>query len=830
DGGASPWETSVMDEPQWTLDVSLKLNDVSAAPGFATLWTESTANRAIFVVTPTGITDFGGNAIGGVVDNSDALHAYQIQFDSADATFTGGTYTVYRDGVLQGQAGRTDTVGAGRLIVGDCCSTINSTPANPVDEYEIGHVRFDAVIPTPDTLTLEINTTTGAVVLKNNTAVSVDFNGYFIDSAAGQLNSAGWASLEDNVPTYGNGTPDDGLGWESFDEQTANFLGEGILTDGAGSPDFSTLAAGASVSLGTAYDPSVAGSGNDGDLVFTLTDQNGGSISSSNFGTIEYVTGGNTLFDANVDMTVNNDDIPDFVTALLNLADWETLHPGLDPLLYLDGDLNGTVNNDDIPSFVDALLNPPFLTSSSSAVPEPSSLALVALAGLVGLSLQRRKGLQLVRHSHQAIAVVAAFALLMTSALAAEDDREYTLGDDVAEGAVAGNTVGLAVGAITFDSAGTGGAGDLQDLTVNNSPTYVSVSDRPGAGGSDLGADFNSASADSLSTGISMNAPSQMWDNGDFFDGPPGRPIFPHNYEGIFSHGIQLWAKPDQTALGTATQSLVSDTAQHGVGINDSGNWELLFNDGRFDSEVTVASTLDENGWAHAMELSGFGDTEGGGSAFGGALLINGVAVVTRGTSYDAEATPLVIGADDDGNDGFENHYDGILDDVRLFFWGDNSDELGQDNAIGGSNTDTAANNGLNADGQDWLGLDLGSTNDWIANELDEMGVTDAGDVDLSGGAANAADEAAFVTHWRKQNLVGGLQIGDWNSRQEGDLNYDGIVDLRDAFILHDSLTAAGAGGLNFGLLGGAAVPEPSSIAIAMLGLLALGGLRYRNA
>ena len=45
--------------------------------------------------------------------------------------------------------------------------------------------------------------------------------------------------------------------------------------------------------------------------------------------------GGMTLFDANVDAnvdgTVNNGDIPDFVTALLNVADWQTLHPGLDP-------------------------------------------------------------------------------------------------------------------------------------------------------------------------------------------------------------------------------------------------------------------------------------------------------------------------------------------------------------------------------------------------------------------------------------------------------------------------------------------------------------------
>ncbi|MGI9457057.1 MAG: hypothetical protein ACR2NU_10870, partial [Aeoliella sp.] len=47
-----------------------------------------------------------------------------------------------------------------------------------------------------------------------------------------------------------------------------------------------------------------------------------------------------TLFDANVDGRVNNDDIPDFVVMLLSVADWEALHPGENFLLYADGDLN----------------------------------------------------------------------------------------------------------------------------------------------------------------------------------------------------------------------------------------------------------------------------------------------------------------------------------------------------------------------------------------------------------------------------------------------------------------------------------------------------------
>jgi hypothetical protein len=242
---------------------------------------------------------------------------------------------------------------------------------------------------------------------------------------------------------------------------------------------------------------------------------------------------------------------------------------------------------------------------------------------------------------------------------------------------------------------------------------------------------------------------------------------------------------------------------------------------------VSVASTLDENGWAHVMEIAGFSDRFNASTAFGGALLVNGVAVSARNTAYDPASTPLVIGAQSDGAGGFVNHYDGTLDDVNLFLWGDNSNQLGADNAVGGTNT----SDGLNADGQNWGALDLGADNEWIALELAAMGVTDRGDVDLSGGAADSADVTEFLTHWRKQFLIDGIQIGDWNSRQEGDLNYDGIVDLRDAHILHKSLLAAGTGGLDFSLLSGDAnVPEPSTCELAALGLLAIGSRYCRRA
>ena len=58
-------------------------------------------------------------------------------------------------------------------------------------------------------------------------------------------------------------------------------------------------------------------------------------------------------------------------------------------------------------------------------------------------------------------------------------------------------------------------------------------------------------------------------------------------------------------------------------------------------------------------------------------------------------------------------------------------------------------------------------------------------------------------------------------SRAAGDLNFDGITDLSDAFLLHEALAAAGmSGALN---LNGLAVPEPSTL--VLLSLTALIGL-----
>jgi hypothetical protein len=791
DADSTPWE---LGSGSFTVEMTAVLNDTNATlnDGF-TLWAElggaTTGNRQILWIQNDSVNLLDGTELLGGIDNTDTLHTYRLAYDatdtSADAT---GTYHVWRDGLLitgSGIARQAAATVDSRLIAGDCCTSLG----NPVDQYEIGYIRYDmdgAFEPEfLATLELHVNTTTGAVSIVNNgSPIEFSLNSYEITSASGSLVAGNWNSLESqdvsSDPTPGD--KDNGDSWEEFDNVDANFVGEGYLLGST------PLANGNSFSLGRIWNTS----GGDPltDLSFSFTASNGGF----NQGVVVLASGG-------LDGDLDGDNDVD----------------GSDFLLWQRG-FGSTFGAADLADF-EANFGTSGSVAAAAAVPEPGTGLLGVLGSLVAGAAARRRRLL----SVSCLAPLAAMLLLAGSATASQIDRDYTLGDDPAESASANATVG----AQTFDSAGTPGQGDLQDVNVLGSPVYRSVSGatgRPGAAAGDLGIEFDGMD-DVLYTAISMNAPTQMWDNDTFFPGPPPQ-LFPHNYEGIFSHGIQLWAKPTVTG---ARQDLVYDTTEHGIGITANNTWALGYDKNVLDSGVTVASTLDANGWAHVMQLSGFGDPVGGGSAQRGALLVNGVAVRAASTFYDPSTLPLSIGAsltlDGSGQpQNTTNFYKGQLDDVRIFFWGDNSDELGDDGAVGGTNT---AVNSRNADGQNWGPLDLSVDNDWIRQRLATLGVTDPADVDLSGGAVNAADEAAFRTHWRKVQTINNVQVGDWNSRQQGDLNYDGIVNLGDAFILHEALQAAGLSGLNFAALGG--VPEPSACALLLAGLACWGGNRRRH-
>lgn len=660
-------------------------------------------------------------------------------------------------------------------------------------------VEYVAGLPPVPPLKLRVNTTTGAVsILDDGSALNFELNGYSITSAS-SLVTANWNSLQDQDvfvdPTPGN--KDDGNSWEEFDNVSSAFVGEGFLTGSTTVVDNTPLQLGNIFSVGGAQN-----------LAFTYTVATtgfpaGGLVT----GVVEYFAGGQPGdFDFDTDVDGN-----DFLVWQRGLG---TTHTADDLTTWRNNFGAGAV-------------------AAAGAVPEPSS-ALLAIGAAVLLASRRLRRLGVVAATVAAVGAQIAGADRASAVVF--NDRHYSLGDLANVG---WDTQGVNLTAFP----GAIDTGAYQDLLNNGGVTTTNVGvgglNRPGLAGAANGAVFGGSQ--SLTTTVSLNSPNHTWDTAALFPtflNPPDAaddglydapsaggvssdgdlsytPAFPHRYTGIFSRGIQVWAHPT-VPLTAARQDIVMDSVMHGIFISATGTWGLQFDSGAIDSGVTVASTLDGNGWAHVMEISGGDDLSSGGTAFGGALLVNGVAVAGGNTFYDPNTSGFSIGSNQANNGNF---YTGVLDEVRVFLWGDNSDRVPADaNTVRGY-----------LGGADWGRLNLGEDNDWIKQKLASLGVTSPGDVDLNG-TINAADATAFVSHWRKTFTVGGLQVGDWVSRQQGDLDYNGTVNLADAFIAHAALDAAGLA-LNFELLS-TSVPEPSTWALLAVGVVGFRcfGRRRRSA
>lgn len=109
------------------------------------------------------------------------------------------------------------------------------------------------------TLTLQVDTTTGATTLLGDASESIDIDYYEITSAGNSLDLVNWVSLQDQ-DFEGNGPPSGtGDGWEELAGIGAHALAEEYLLGSSTSP------ADASIGLGMGYDISVDAR----DLVFS---------------------------------------------------------------------------------------------------------------------------------------------------------------------------------------------------------------------------------------------------------------------------------------------------------------------------------------------------------------------------------------------------------------------------------------------------------------------------------------------------------------------------------------------------------------------------------
>jgi hypothetical protein len=692
----------------------------------------------------------------------------------------------------------------------------------------------------PKPMELLVNTVSGKVSVNNQAVNAVLLDSYRIFSPSGSLNATGWSSLADR-PTPVAGFPQgngNGAGWEEGPASSANELVEWYLDDELAP---SSLAAGASLDLGTAFNTAVGQQ----DLLFSYRTITGTEV----FGSINYVD----TPPANVDGDFNGDNRVD-------AADYTVWRDRLGSNTPLPND-NGLGTPISAQHY--ALWKQNFgqvggagsLAAGGTAVPEPSTIIALfgACCGAMVLSQRRRRQGEAMsprecdvettskpkcRWGAFVAALCVACAVISSTAQAAiYNERVYRLGDDPTEHAVANTTVGSGETQFAGDTLDSGDpnspdplgdpSGSYLDLTQAGSPQYVDVSTL-GSGRTGLGVRFDGT--DDMLRGTRLARPASL---PALF--PGGYPI---NYNNIFSRGMQAWAYVDADGLAAAqAQTLFWDAQLYGgPQISAEGKWTQANSNKYADTAnrlpATVAVVPDT--WLHVMHhvynatdpnsprrLSG-----GAGTNHAAVVYVNGVAVSSNIDNLQANfnyatsgrSGDLIVGAVENNGGGFRSFFNGAMDDLEMYVFGNNE-------------TGTVGNL---ADGENWGTFDLFADNKWIANQIATTvpgGMLKPGDVNKDG-EIDTDDIDQFVDNWLYQNLQTGATsvqtVGDWLTWDKGDMNHDGITNLKDAFILHSALSSSGAGGLDFSLLGGGpAVPEPSSIVLAAtLGTLVMLGRR----
>jgi hypothetical protein len=247
-----------------------------------------------------------------------------------------------------GQLGFAKANGSGQVTV-----YIDDLPSN------IGvnnRTWYDGVSITP-TLTLRVNTVTGALSLRNETGAPIDLKYYEIRSNSGAFDPIVWNSLDNQ-----EGGDPIGTGWDEAGGSTANILSEYNLNGSR------LMNPNNAAYLGRAY----AGAMQDIAFFYSIPNQN-----TLTAGFVDYVTTPALLGD------FNGDDVVDAA----DLAQWRG-DVGVND--DSDADLDGDSDGDDFLIWqrqLGATATP--IAAAALAVPEPS--ACVAAASAILISFCRRR-------------------------------------------------------------------------------------------------------------------------------------------------------------------------------------------------------------------------------------------------------------------------------------------------------------------------------------------------------------------------------------------------------------------------------------------------------
>ena len=709
-------------------------------------------------------------------------------------------------------------------------------------------------VPT-DPLALRINTATGQAYIAGQDSIASSLNGIDISSESGQLQvvlNGGLANAIDDAvdgpldtdSIAGNMT---GEYWELLASTNEKFA-EAFLY-GSSSFDSSRSEYLGRLLSGLPADPTAAAAASD--LVFTYALATGDIVT----GIVEfyYEEPTNMPGDFNQDGVV---DLADYTVWRNNLG------AAADGGLNGNGDGLGVVDAADYAIWKDnfGVMYGSQQSFESAAVPEPATYVSLLLLAAVGVVLRSRKALSY-GLSMVVVFAVTAIATCANAALPPSPfvDRDYGFGDDdssvvigqyVSQQDTQGNY-------ITYDGAGDSGANQLIDLiavtTTSRRATYVSTADRPDGNGG-VGIQLNSLAFDRqyLRTGFgeALNNPEQSPSSLASLLNPGGT----LNYYHINDRGFELWAKP--TAV-SGEQHIVMDSQQHGVLINSEGNFSMRYAS-KYEVETTqlpgpdeVLGTADDilqvsdpiitpanydtdvaavaGQWYHLAVVRGSGPNNGS------ILYINGVAesigfgeyavetIVNEGegevfTNIDSlDQSPLTVGRATTNNASFgvpageEYYFRGVVDDLSMFVMGLNDN----DNVNGGGD------NQLN----DWGEYVFQRDNGYAQAFAPDV------DGDLNGDdLVNLADAALFASNWLFEKRMTSTDpftdevysrlVGDLSTRELGDFDYNGIVDLEDWAILNNMNPAAGAAALRM-IQSGVMVPEPSTLLLGGLAVVA---------
>ncbi|MCO6043120.1 PEP-CTERM sorting domain-containing protein [Aeoliella sp. ICT_H6.2] len=663
---------------------------------------------------------------------------------------------------------------------------------------------FQIVDPSVATaLTLRIDPETGIGTIMNSIGGPVDLD--FYEIASGDSNSLTYSTWQSVQDTGNGGLPQgdgSGNGWEELGNLGDDKLSEFFL-DGQ-----STLADGASVSLGRIFDTS---GGVQEDITFQY------SLGSSLInGIVEFAAGPEGLpGDYNNDGSV---DIADYTVWRNNLGAAD------------ESGLNGNGDGGGVTMSDYAYWKTNFSTNNApsigaASVPEPSTV-LVALMGVAGAVVCGRR----FNMAYCKPAVMFCLFAFVVSGIARADytnDRLYLFGEGTGEngspGVVVGSGHNISGAGDTLDEVGVPSElpGAYLDLVQTGAPTYVSMTSgayaRSGATAGGLGVLFDGV--DDALSGIALNRPDELAGQIDLIDGiEDGTPVYPIDYTGITGRGLQMWVYPDASAIGssespTTFQSIVSDTlSSGGPAINAQGQWTQINS-----VHIGVPATVPVEGdtWYHVMHHNYIlsEPDEGNNVDALSVVYVDGKAVSANfDVLFAGYNGDLVVGGHDTG-EGYDNFFTGAVDNLEMYVFGDNE-------------TGTPGNYG---DGEDWGTFNYWTDNEWVAdwmatNHGSVVGGTPiVGDTDFDNDIDND-DVMALINGWRQGNLYQGAHgpspAGDYLTWQMGDLNFDGVVNLTDWWIMRD-VHPDGANLNLAALMGGTSVPEPSSLLI----VLGAGGL-----